>query len=266
MPAPTTEELRAWAQYIRNTLGPQIAFHGPSKLAPSQLASLADFLASIESSPSIITTSSLRTSRLHTAFLKDIVALGTRWPAGLVDQCEDLLYAWTKRFGDLGAIKHDIWGPEGRMHGVEMLTGPGGEVSGGLMPKPSNVYRDRWDRSPWVIREGRDPRWCLREGHNRFEVGQWWIKAAAACRDGIIHNSTDGITADANGAYAILMTGDEEIVTYEANITIYRAQHRDRGVFKLMKNLTSQRLVRVLRTWRLKSRFSPKAGIRYDGL
>ena len=94
----------------------------------------------------------------------------------------------------------------------------------------------------------------------------WWIRRAAAHRDGIIDGSPHGITADKDGAYAILMTGEEELETGTDNLVKYRTSKFDPGCFKLMENLSSRQVVRVLRSWRMSSKWKPKAGLRYDGL
>jgi hypothetical protein len=94
----------------------------------------------------------------------------------------------------------------------------------------------------------------------------WWIKRAAAYRDGIIHGSGHGITYDDEQAYAILMTGDQETGTELEGVIRYQAEPADPGRFKLLKNHLSKRPVRVLRSWKLDSKWAPKAGLRYDGL
>lgn len=94
----------------------------------------------------------------------------------------------------------------------------------------------------------------------------WWIEPAAAYRDGIIHGSIHGITADQTFAYAIVMTENEEVDDRNDDMIRYRASQTDPGVFRLMNNVTSQQPVRMLRTWQLRSRWQPKAGLRYDGL
>jgi len=49
---------------------------------------------------------------------------------------------------------------------------------------------------------------------------------------------------------------------------MYRAALHDPGVFKLTKTMTTntEKIVRVLRSWKLRSHLAPKAGLRYDGL
>ena len=82
----------------------------------------------------------------------------------------------------------------------------------------------------------------------------------------MIDDSNDGITANEDGAYAVLMTNGEEIESGREGVVFYKASSNDPGRFPLMKNITSRAPVRVLRTWKLKSTLAPKGGIRYDGL
>ncbi len=94
----------------------------------------------------------------------------------------------------------------------------------------------------------------------------WWIKPAAAYRDGIIHSSFHGITANEVQAYAIVMTGNEEMESAESGMMKYRAQPDDPGKTKLVRNILTQDPLRVLRTWKLESSLRPECGLRYDGL
>lgn len=82
----------------------------------------------------------------------------------------------------------------------------------------------------------------------------------------MLDDSNDGITANEDGAYAVVMTDEEEIESGREGVIFYKASSTDPGRFQLMKNLTSRAPVRILRTWKLKSIWAPKAGIRYDGL
>lgn len=76
----------------------------------------------------------------------------------------------------------------------------------------------------------------------------------------------NGITADQLQAYAILMTGNQEMETEGENNIKYKASSTDPGRLKLLNNVISRNLVRVLRSWRLQSDLKPKVGLRYDGL
>lgn len=50
----------------------------------------------------------------------------------------------------------------------------------------------------------------------------------------------------------------------------YKAAVEDPGAFKLTKTMLradpDDKVVRVLRSWKLNSKLAPKAGLRYDGL
>ncbi len=94
----------------------------------------------------------------------------------------------------------------------------------------------------------------------------WWINTAYAYQDGIIDDSQDGVTADEDGAYAILLRNDQEIDSGRSDMVVYKATSTDRGKFMLMRNLNSRVCVRVLRSWRSESEWAPRAGLRYDGL
>ena len=63
-----------------------------------------------------------------------------------------------------------------------------------------------------------------------------------------------------------MMTGWDELYVHDTGTIKYRACYDDPGRFRLMANLLSRAPVRVLRTWKLTSKYKPKAGVRYDGL
>lgn len=94
------------------------------------------------------------------------------------------------------------------------------------------------------------------------------MKPAAAYRDGIIDKTAHAITADNNGAYAIVVNGSRELNLQPNGTFAYHAALDDPGAFKLTKTMTSDtgKIVRVLRSWKLRSKLAPKAGLRYDGL
>ena len=96
----------------------------------------------------------------------------------------------------------------------------------------------------------------------------WWIKSAAAFRDGIIDGTGRGITADENGAYAIIIRCDEEDGSGKGENIRYFAPSKDPGIFRLTNTIASsvRGVIRVLRSWRLHSPMAPAGGLRYDGL
>jgi hypothetical protein len=97
----------------------------------------------------------------------------------------------------------------------------------------------------------------------------WWINPLFAFADGIIDSVTadGGIVSDANGAYAILMAGNDEVSGPSFEAFTYRAKNSDRGRYRLTAaTRESRQPVRVLRSHSLRSFWAPKAGVRYDGL
>lgn len=97
----------------------------------------------------------------------------------------------------------------------------------------------------------------------------WWLTPAAAYRDGIISTPSYGISADSDIAYAIILSDVEEKGdSLDGTRIKFEPACRAASVVKACKTMASdtERVVRVLRSWRLLSRFAPKAGLRYDGL
>ena len=118
-------------------------------------------------------------------------------------------------------------------------------------------------------------------GHNGLRVGEWWPFQAFALKDGAHGSKMGGIYGKTNmGAFSVVASGgiyedndfdsgdrllysgskggDEEDATSEAPYT--------NATKSLIVSTKHNRPVRVLRSSRNKSRFSPSAGIRYDGL
>lgn len=90
-----------------------------------------------------------------------------------------------------------------------------------------------------------------------------------AFRDGIIDSGdpNGGITADSQGAYAVVMTDHDEIEASTPDLFTYRARRNDKGRYRLTAaTVESRQPVRILRNHSLRSFWSPSAGIRYDGL
>ena len=126
----------------------------------------------------------------------------------------------------------------------------------------------------------------------------WWLKPAAAFRDGMIDNQHYSIIADEFGAYAIHMEGNQEssvttemtireccgppggksqkstglekwshnIDSVDRQITRFTPREDDPGIAKLRKESLTRNAVRVLRSAKMTSPLAPKAGLRYDGL
>lgn len=74
------------------------------------------------------------------------------------------------------------------------------------------------------------------------------------------------------GACAIVFARGSEIdnmdgtSTWTCNRAEVKSGRKGPGVLGLMKNMREHTDVRVLRSWKLKSKLSPRGGVRYDGL
>ncbi|KAI9875977.1 MAG: hypothetical protein M1830_007618 [Pleopsidium flavum] len=258
------EALQVHSRYIRDVLGPLVAGEGGDVLTTSTLAALDLIFGDLEET--VLTLDMLRYSRIEKAMM-EICGPGTRWPTGLIKMAERVIEEWEGYLGPLKRVRANLWGPGGRLEGVTKVEGWQQRVRDEEQQQdPELMTRFKERKSSWSVKGGRDPARAYVVGHNGFSVGDWWIKAAAAFRDGMLDDSNDGITADEDGAYAIVMTDQEEIDTGRVGVIIYQAFSTDPGRFRLMKNITSRARVRVLRSWRLKSTWAPKAGLRYDGL
>ncbi|KAI2637467.1 hypothetical protein GGS21DRAFT_480644 [Xylaria nigripes] len=102
------------------------------------------------------------------------------------------------------------------------------------------------------------------EANQEFEPGHWWLNITCAERDGIVNSSLETPTRGCYGVTALpLLTGLEELVRYNTVKYVREGRSSDMHV-----PLISQvgRKIRILRGYRLKSIFAPKAGLRYDGL
>lgn len=90
-----------------------------------------------------------------------------------------------------------------------------------------------------------------------------------AYRAGIIDNgnSLGGITCDDNEAYAVLMTRDDEISSPSPNSFTYRSRSIDPGRYRLTSATPDTRKpIRILRSHTLRSLWTPRSGVRYEGL
>ncbi|KZF24049.1 hypothetical protein L228DRAFT_281161 [Xylona heveae TC161] len=230
------EELRAQARYIREKLGPLVIRDGADILHRDSLENVEAFFSELARTE--VDIDILRFTRIDKALL-EMSAMGSRWPTYLVDMAESTVREWEKRLGDIRHLRTALWAPSGRMVSKE--------------------------KKGWLVDKG-DPAKAHVVGHNWIRAGDWWIKPACAFRDGAIDNPKGGITADDDGAYAILLSGKEELEGSEPNSIIYRPDPTDPKRFKLMKNLELRMPVRMLRSWRLQSVWGPRAGVRYDGL
>ncbi|KAF4991173.1 hypothetical protein FGRMN_7978 [Fusarium graminum] len=102
-----------------------------------------------------------------------------------------------------------------------------------------------------------EERWQLKDAETVSEMeenldiepGHWWLNLACAHRDGIVGSARERPTKGKYGVAALpLLTGQENIDYDDGCIRYVGATFR------------------ILRGYRLRSPFAPKAGIRYDGL
>lgn len=99
--------------------------------------------------------------------------------------------------------------------------------------------------------------------------GSWWINPTFAFRDGIIdrYDASGGITYDKVKACAILLTEDDEVAGTSSERVTYRTRTQDKGRYRLTSATRDERgPIRLLRSHNLRSFWSPRAGVRYDGL
>lgn len=79
--------------------------------------------------------------------------------------------------------------------------------------------------------------------------------------------SEGAIVSDSNGAYAVVLAGNDEIDSVDPNTFQYVARDSDPGRYRLTAGTPESRQpVRILRSHTLHSFWRPKLGIRYDGL
>lgn len=262
--------LRQQARWIRDDLDPQIARDGPDALHSDDILTLDEFLRRLLTSN--ISLEDIRSSRLHFA-VSSISGLATRWPNKLISRADTVRAAWEATYGPLAQLSTPLYEPGGRLHGI---------------CKPEDLSKEKliikWLKAPGVKLS---PQRARQVGDLGFKPGEyvrpfandhcvvtnmscsWWISPLFAFRDGIIDSAepTGGIVADASGAYAILMTNDEEVHGPSPDGFKYRARAHDRGRYRLTAaTRESRQPVRILRGHSLRSFWSPKAGIRYDGL
>ncbi|TKA77803.1 hypothetical protein B0A49_00931 [Cryomyces minteri] len=248
----TPQFLRAKARWIRDDLDPVIAREGPDIMHPDDVLTLHELLQDLRRVA--IPVELIRYSRIHKAIL-DIAGKATRWPGKLIDQCDALIVMWEKQFGPLEKLGTPLYETGGRLQGI---------------CKPEDLSNEtllaNWVRSPKVAIS---PSRARRHGDLGFRAGDWWINPMFAFYDGIIDSGDPdgGIVADEHGAYAVVMTDGDEIWGPTPSVFIYRSRLSDRGRYRLTAaDEDARHPVRVLRSHSLRSLWSPRAGIRFEGL
>ncbi|XMA12320.1 hypothetical protein WAI453_005111 [Rhynchosporium graminicola] len=104
------------------------------------------------------------------------------------------------------------------------------------------------------------------EGDLNFIPGEWWLNMHCAFRDGAVGSVDKILTMGKSGVVALALFDGEEVNGPTNNLFEYTkiTQNWD----ELMKLVGCNRgcPIRLLRGSNLKSKFAPKAGIRYEGL
>lgn len=157
---------------------------------------------------------------------------------------------------------HPIWGEEGIMHGMALRISDRGGRSKILNTKLRKRSADVF-------------------GHNKLQVGQWFPSQMVALFNGAHGHPQAGIynNVDGTGAYSIVISGAYEDLDQDRGETVYYSgsgSHDNEdpkaippttaGTRALSISLSSGKPVRVLRSYKGKSRFAPSVGLRYDGL
>ncbi|MCJ1440230.1 MAG: hypothetical protein MMC23_000713 [Stictis urceolatum] len=247
-----TEKLLFWARQIRDEVVPRMVEEGYG-LTESEEPEAIEVLKQLAKYE--ISADMLRTSRIHLA-LREMNAADAWKNDESRYQSDILLLKWETRFGSLRKLTINIWADGGRMANVAKLRESASESV------PKGLFKASWS----VLRSAENANTlALKTGDLDFAVGSWWIKPAAACRDGII-DSLDGITADGKLAYAIVLDDTDELESGLDGRLVYRPAPSQLCRTRLMKSLTSRFPVRVLRSYKLFSPLKPLVGLRYDGL
>ncbi|KAK5166703.1 uncharacterized protein LTR77_008247 [Saxophila tyrrhenica] len=244
--------LRHQSRWIRDDLDPQVARSGPDALHSDDCLKLDEFLRRLLTSN--ISLDDIRFSRLHKA-LATISGQATRWPGRLIDRADAVLAIWENNYGSLKRLPIPLYEPGGRLYGI---------------CRPEDLNREKLIIK-WLKEVGvkLSPMHARRVGDLGFKPGDWWINPLFAFRDGIIDSGepAGGVVSDDRGAYAVLMTEEEEVNGPSPDAFTYRAREHDRGRYRLTSaTRESRQPVRILRSHSLRSFWAPRAGIRYDGL
>ena len=171
---PNRDELRTWSHYIRDALIPELKDGTEVALAKSIIEAIRTFLYELRTT--YIDVDVLRYSRLHKA-LKEVCVMGDRWPATITLPAKALLGTWEIRYGPLGSITADLWGPGGRLEGLMKLTDPGTLSHDGSPRRDSSpvmtIIRPKSTKSSWSVEGRNGPFYAMRTGHNGFKVGEY---------------------------------------------------------------------------------------------
>jgi hypothetical protein len=281
----TSSDIHHHAGWIRNELRFRVASHGGAAVKREEYASLMRFLERLESTD--VSVELLRASRVDKAMLEICEASG--WPVGAARRAERILKRWEKRLGGLGELRPGLWDRGGRMHGCKKaLMAEGAEVlkRHGHTTAISLQLAKKWavdaeqranpaqygDIGLEVGRYVKGHFQQLTAATMKLRRSSWWIKPACAFRDGMLDDPNSDVAGGEYGAYAIVLAHGVETETADGT-SIWRCTRMDvkhvrgtLGVLVLMRNMRNHMDVRIIRSWKLRSRLAPRAGFRYDGL
>lgn len=141
------------------------------------------------------------------------------------------------------------------------------------------IGADRRQYSKYSILAGYSKRNPNVIGHNNLKIGDWWPKQICALRDGAHGAKVSGISGTStDGAYSIVLSGTyDNLDADRGDILYYCGSHslvnkdpktptKSSYTEALRHSSRTKRPVRVLRSSRSNSPWSPSHGIRYDGL
>lgn len=276
------KELTGW---IRDEVDVLVARDGPNILRPDDALTLHEIFIALRQAENI-SVSDLRATGIHKA-VQDIAGLATRWPGRLCDDCDEIISAWTKKFGPLHHLHPFLYGRGGRLEGIATVSDHSREVRltrtfaiFGLTAHTQALLK-RWaEHCPDKIHPKKSHRlgdlgfkagmfvvqtiWLTNADHDR-----WWINPLFAHHAGIIglESCEGGTTYDKHGAYALLLKDNGEIEASNEDCFTYRVPQNDKGKFRLTAATPKSRgPIRVLRSHSINSVWGPKAGVRYEGL
>ncbi|KAK0711669.1 PUA-like domain-containing protein [Lasiosphaeris hirsuta] len=199
----------------------------------------------------------IKTARLD-KLVADMISWGTRITTvsaksrAFIDNAARLQRAWRTRFRSLYFMIDEI-------RTVDLATsGSLREVSFITPTRTDTAVPNAWRASEM------EPVSSI-EGNLHFRVGQWWLNMACAHRDGIVGSELEKPTTGRYDNSALpLLTGREEQVG-EGRVKYHR-QGRLLSDMHVSLLCHTGRNIRILRGYRLRSSYAPRAGVRYDGL
>ena len=168
----TSEDLLTHSRFIRDKLAPLVASKGHSALDPEDVLTLGSIMVSLDAIP--MTLDLLRFSRIDKALR--VIGLGSDWPLEIMMQAEKLVTKWEIALGSLQSIHSDLWGPRGRLQGIERRSRPNSEALGDDVSfretlAPDRLTKEKDSELSWFLDFPVDPSRAYKYGHLGFTVG-----------------------------------------------------------------------------------------------